>query len=296
MAEENYLEIFIDTLWLEDGLSDLTREAYFRDLCRFKSWLTKQQKALCEAERADVQAFLVERSHQGISTRTSARTLSSLRRFYRYLLREAVVTVDPCTDIVFPRLGQPLPGVLSESQVEALLAAADHGLPTALRDRAMLETLYATGLRVSELIGLRLGDLDLEAGWLRVTGKGGRQRVVPLGEEAIDVLKNYLQQLRPDWEGRRSADYVFLSARHQPLSRQAFWYLIKRLAQRAGISTPVSPHTLRHAFATHLLNHGADLRSVQMMLGHASLSTTQIYTHVAKHRLQKLHAQHHPRA
>ncbi len=296
MVEENHLEAFIDALWLEDGLSDLTREAYYCDLCRFQSWLLVRHKALAEAEPAELRAFLAERSRGGVSARTASRMLSSLRRFYRYLLRETVILVDPSAEIVFPRLGRPLPGVLSESQVESLLAAADCSVPEGLRDRAMLETLYATGLRVTELTRLRLGNLDLEAGWLRVTGKGGRQRVVPLGEEAIHAIVVYLQQVRPDWEGRRSADYVFLSIRHQPLSRQAFWYLIKRLAQRAGLPAAISPHTLRHAFATHLLNHGADLRSVQMMLGHASLSTTQIYTHVAKHRLQLLHARHHPRA
>jgi len=296
MVEENLLEVFIDSLWLEDGLSDLTREAYYRDLHGYQTWLHDQDKALQQADHADVLAFLSWRNGHGISPRTASRTLSSIRRFYRYLLREAVIAVDPSAEIVFPKLGRPLPGVLSEAQVESLLAAPNTATATGLRDRAMLEILYATGLRVSELIGLRLGNLDLEAGWLRVTGKGGRQRVVPMGEPAIDSIRVYLQQVRPDWQSERSADYVFLSRRHQALSRQAFWYVIKRLARQAKITATVSPHTLRHAFATHLLNHGADLRSVQMMLGHASLSTTQIYTHVAKHRLQQLHAQHHPRA
>lgn len=238
---------------------------------------------------------LARRFDDGIKSRSTARFLSSLRRFYAYLVREGVISVDPTVDVDMPKLDQPLPKGLSEADVERLLVAADTSSPIGLRDRAMLETLYAAGLRVSELVGLILSLVNLPAGVVRVTGKGGRDRVVPLGEEALQWLNLYLDDGRDKLLRGRSSEAVFVTSRGAGMTRQAFWHMIKRRALAAGIDRPLSPHTLRHAFATHLLNHGADLRTVQMLLGHADLSTTQIYTHVARERLKRLHAQHHPR-
>jgi integrase/recombinase XerD len=221
--------------------------------------------------------------------------LTSIRRFYRWLVRENVIRDDPSARIDMPKLGRPLPKVLSEVQVEDLLAAPDVEDPLGLRDRAMLELLYATGLRVSELVGLKLHQMNLRQGVVQVTGKGGRERLVPMGEEAQSWMERYLRIARPELLGRRQADAVFPSRRGSAMTRQNFWHGLKRHARQAGIAVELSPHTLRHAFATHLLNHGADLRVVQMLLGHSDLSTTQIYTHVAKARLKSLHEQHHPR-
>ena len=287
-------EQFLDALWLESGLSGNTLSAYRSDLTAFEVWLKKKGLGLKSASRADLLGYLAANVRQGLSPRSSARRLSTLRRFYRYLLREGVIQDDPTADVRSPSLGRPLPKSITEASVEKLLAVpADTTLGR--RDRAMLETMYASGLRVSELVTLSLNELDLTTGLVRVTGKGGRERIVPLGDEAAGRIRDYLDRARPELLGEQMNSAVFLTRRGKPMTRQAFWQLIKRYAALAGVDPGLSPHSLRHAFATHLLNHGADLRSVQMLLGHADLSTTQIYTHVARARLQSLHSSHHPR-
>ncbi len=287
------IETFADALWMEHGLSQNTLAAYRRDLSHFSRWLEHRAAGLGGASRVNVLEYLS--SLAAAPPRTVARRLSALRRFYGWLLREGRVAEDPCARVSAPRLGRPLPRSLSEAEIEALLGAPDVEGPLGLRDRAMLEVLYATGLRVSELVGLRLEETDLRQGLVRVTGKGGRQRLVPLGEEAVAWLERYLAEARGVLLGPRASDAVFPTARGSAMTRQAFWQLVKRYAARAGIARALSPHTLRHAFATHLLDHGADLRVVQMLLGHADVSTTQIYTHVARERLRRLHERHHPR-
>jgi len=232
---------------------------------------------------------------EGNKASSSARVLSTLRRFFRYQIRQNQMSADPCRDVLPPKLGRSLPKTLSENQVESLLSAPDLNKPLGLRDRAMLETLYATGLRVSELVKLTLLETNLDVGLVRIVGKGNKERLVPLGEQAINSLRNYMKSARADLLKQRSCDAMFVTARGAGMTRHAFWHIIKKYAAVAGITAELSPHTLRHAFATHLINHGADLRSVQMLLGHADLSTTQIYTHVAKERLQSIHALHHPR-
>ncbi|MDP7193702.1 MAG: site-specific tyrosine recombinase XerD [Arenicellales bacterium] len=292
--DSTVIERFLDGIWLESGLSANTLAAYRNDLERFASWLQKKGHTLVQGSRADVLDYLAHTVRSGASPRSSARKLSTLRRFYRYLLREGLVTADPTTELDSPAIGRRLPKALSEEGVEKLLAAPA-GSALGIRDRAMLETMYATGLRVSELVNLSLSELDLTTELVRVIGKGGRERIVPLGEEALTSLQNYLSEARPELLRERVSDSVFVTRRGGPMTRQAFWQLIKRYARLAGIDGDLSPHSLRHAFATHLLNHGADLRSVQMLLGHSDLSTTQIYTHVARARLQSLHSSHHPR-
>ncbi|APZ42382.1 site-specific tyrosine recombinase XerD [Acidihalobacter ferrooxydans] len=293
--EDPLVERFLDALWAERGLSDNTLAAYRADLAGFAHALAERGGSLLDAGKADVQTYLAQRLAGG-SPRSAARLLSSLRRFYRQQLREGRIAQDPTALIEAPRMGRPLPDALSEADVEALLAAPDTGSPAGLRDRAMLELLYATGLRVSELVGLADGQLNLRHGVVRVFGKGSKERLVPLGDEAARWIERYLVTARAALlKGHPSNAAVFVTRRGGPMTRQAFWYLIKRHARIAGIEKPLSPHTLRHAFATHLLNHGADLRVVQMLLGHSDLSTTQIYTHVATARLQALHAAHHPR-
>jgi len=287
-------EQFLDSVWLESGLSGNTLNAYRTDLAAFEAWLGKKSLALEAASRAEVLGYLAANVRQGLSPRSSARRLSTLRRFYRYLLREGLIQDDPTSDVRSPSLGRPLPKAVTEASVEKLLAAPPN-TTLGVRDRAMLETMYASGLRVSELVALALNELDLTTGLVRVTGKGGKERIVPLGDEATSRLGEYLQTARPSLLGEHKSGAVFLTRRGQPMTRQAFWQLIKRYSALAGIDSSLSPHSLRHAFATHLLNHGADLRSVQMLLGHADLSTTQIYTHVARARLQSLHSSHHPR-
>ena len=289
------IERFIDTLWLERGLSANTLSAYRSDLKALGDWLDRQDMTLLQASRADLQYYLQQRSEQGAKPRTSARMLSSMRRFYRFLLRERLLNEDPSARIDPPRLGRSLPSSLTESEVEALLDAPDVSSPRGLRDRTMLEVLYAAGLRVSELTGLLLGQINLQQGLVRVMGKGSKERLVPLGEEALTWLERYLREARGLLLGSTMSDVVFPGNRATAMTRQAFWQHIKRYAVQAGVSKPLSPHTLRHAFATHLLNHGADLRVVQLLLGHSNLSTTQIYTHVASERLKSLHASHHPR-
>ncbi|MCO8163503.1 site-specific tyrosine recombinase XerD [Pseudomonas sp. 21LCFQ02] len=289
------IDRFLDALWLEKGLSDNTRESYRSDLTLFNGWLSERNVQLSEAGREVILDHLAWRVDNGYKPRSTARLLSGLRGFYRYLLREKLIAVDPTLQVEMPQLGKPLPKSLSEADVEALLAAPDLGEPIGERDRAMLEVLYACGLRVSELIGLTLEQVNLRQGVLRVMGKGSKERLVPMGEEAIVWVERYLRGARVELLNGRPSDVLFPSLRGEQMTRQTFWHRIKQHALVAGINKSLSPHTLRHAFATHLLNHGADLRVVQMLLGHSDLSTTQIYTHIARARLQELHATHHPR-
>jgi integrase/recombinase XerD len=290
------LDRFLDMLWLEEGLSLNTRKAYQSDLQAFAAWLLKRRSCLIDAaDSSDIEAYLGSRYRDGAKSRSMARLVSSLRKFFRYLLRENLISTDPTLRIDPPKIGRPLPKTLTEADVEALLAAPDVHDDLGLRDRAMLELLYATGLRVSELVGIRVTQVNLRQGVVRVVGKGSKDRLVPLGEEAEMWLGRYAGEARPAILGVRVSDDLFVTSRGSAMTRQAFWLLIKRYAQLAGIRKPISPHTLRHAFATHLLNHGADLRVVQMLLGHSDLSSTQIYTHVAQERLRDLHARCHPR-
>jgi len=287
---------FCDHLWLEDGLADLTLAAYRCDLKNFAAWLENTHlRGLDAAMAGDIEAYLAYRFAGHSQPRSAARYSSALKRFYRFLLRENLIAADPTLNLDSPKLPRALPKSLTAADVERLLDSVDLTAPAGLRDRAMLETLYATGLRASELVGLKVTAVNLDDGVLRITGKGNKDRLVPLGEEAVAWLKRYLAEARPVLLNRQLSDAVFVTARGGGMTCQAFWYLIKRHARAAGITRPLSPHTLRHAFATHLLNHGADLRVVQMLLGHRDISTTQIYTHVARERLKQLHAQHHPR-
>lgn len=291
------IEQFIDALWMERGLADNSLNAYRSDLQKLSQWLeTAKKRSLLSADKADLLAYLGVMIEQGKKPRSSARVLSCMRQFYQYALRENLVASDPSSQLESPALGRPLPKSLSEAEVEALLKAPDDASAEGLRDRAMLELLYATGLRVSELIGLRPDQLSLAQGVVRVIGKGGKERLVPLGDEAHYWINNYLRDARPELLHEKPGNFLFVTRRGDGMSRQAFWYRIKKHAQVAGINKPLSPHTVRHAFATHLVNHGADLRVVQMLLGHSDLSTTQIYTHVARERLKSVHGSHHPRA
>jgi integrase/recombinase XerD len=294
-ADVDLIDGFCDALWLEDGLSKNTLAAYRSDLCLLSRWLGARGRTLSEADGADLAAWIAAFGpHSKITSQR--RMLSTLRRFYRRLHANGGIAADPTGAIDTPPPPQRFPKTLSEAQVEALLAAPDVETPLGLRDRAMVELLYATGLRVSELVGLKLFEVDLNMGVVRVFGKGSKERLVPLGQIAQDWLERYLAQARPALLHGRACDAVFVTARAAGLSRQMFWTLIKRHARTGGIEPArISPHTLRHAFATHLLNHGADLRVVQMLLGHADISTTQVYTHVARERLKELHAKHHPR-
>ncbi len=290
---EGLLPRFLEALLLEEGLRPNTVASYRFDLVRYLAWLADRGIVPVRVVPEDVQRYL--KTLKDLNPRTLARALSALRRFHRHLQREGASEVDPTTTIDFPKLGRELPMVLSERDVESLLATPDTSTRLGLRDRAMIETLYATGLRVSELVSLRLSQVDQVAGVARVIGKGDKERLVPLGEEALAWISRYLAQARPLLVPDLTTDVLFPSSRSQPMTRQTFWYLIRRYARAAGLDCRLSPHTLRHAFATHLLNHGADLRAVQMLLGHTSLSTTQIYTYVAQARLKDLHARHHPR-
>ncbi|MCG6540501.1 site-specific tyrosine recombinase XerD [Pseudomonas sp. KSR10] len=293
--DDPMIDRFLDALWLEKGLSDNTREAYRSDLALFNGWLNARGARLMDAGREAILDHLAWRLANNYKARSTARLLSGLRGFYRFLLREGEISVDPTLRVELPQLGRPLPKALSEADVEALLAVPDFSDPLGLRDRAMLEVLYATGLRVTELVSLSLEQVNLRQGVLRTFGKGNKERLVPLGEEAMHWLTRYLRDARDTLLAGKASDVVFLSRRGDLMTRQTFWHRIKLHARQAGIAASISPHTLRHAFATHLLNHGADLRTVQMLLGHSDLSTTQIYTHIARARLQELHAQHHPR-
>ena len=294
-SEQALLERWLDHIWMEKGLGDQTLASYRSDLEQFALWL-QQRSALLQADRIVVLEWLSTLMQRGLSARSVARKMSALRGFYRWALQERLLAEDPTLLVARPKIGRPLPKSLTESDVDALLAAPDVDTTLGLRDRAMLEVLYASGLRVSELVGLTLSQINLRQGLVRVVGKGNKERLVPLGEEAQDWLVRYLRDSRPLLLGDEGDDIVFPSQRRQPMTRQTFWHRIRQLAVIAGVQKPLSPHTLRHAFATHLLNHGADLRVVQMLLGHSDLSTTQIYTHVARQRLHDLHARHHPRA
>jgi integrase/recombinase XerD len=296
-SAEALLDRFCDALWLEQGLARNTLSSYRRDLMQFSVWLeAHEKKSLTESDRADIQSYLAVRiMHDHTKPRTTARLLSSLKRFYQYGVREGNIAVDPTLQIAAPKLPRSLPHSLSETDVESLLNAPDVETPLGLRDRAMLETLYASGLRVSELVGLKMIQVSLDTSVVKTLGKGSKERLVPIGEQALDWINRYLREARPALLSGKSSDAMFVTARGSAMSRQAFWYLIKRYALIAAIDKPLSPHTLRHAFATHLINHGADLRVVQLLLGHTDISTTQIYTHVARERLKQLHAKHHPR-
>ncbi|MBI2731808.1 MAG: site-specific tyrosine recombinase XerD [Aquabacterium sp.] len=296
LGQDPHLDSFIDAVWLEDGLSDNTLAAYRRDLRGLSVWLAEHAdgRTLIQASEADLQGYTAAR-HAASRPSSAGRRLSVFRRFFRWALREGLSRVDPTVRMDAPRQRMRLPGTLSEQQVEALLAAPDIHEPLGLRDRAMLELLYASGLRVSELVALKSVHVGLNEGVLRIMGKGSKERLVPFGAEAGEWLQRYLDKGRPLILGGQMSDALFVTARGGPMTRQMFWKLIKKYAVLAGITQPLSPHTLRHAFATHLLNHGADLRVVQMLLGHADISTTQVYTHVARERLRQLHARHHPR-
>lgn len=288
------IDRFADALWVEEGLSALTLAAYRRDLTLYARWLDAQSaKSLDATTETDLRAYAVHRAHTKATT--ANRQLTVFRRYFRWALRERLIAADPTLKLDAARQPLRVPKMLSEAQVEALLAAPDLETPLGLRDRTMLELMYASGLRVSELVTLKTVHVALDEGALRVRGKGSRERLVPFGEEAHGWLRRYLAEARPVILGPRASQDLFVTQRGEGMTRQMFWTLVKKHARMAGISQPLSPHTLRHAFATHLLNHGADLRVVQMLLGHADISTTQIYTHVARERLRQLHAQHHPR-
>ena len=297
MNDADLLDEFSDALWLEDGLSRNTLDSYRRDLNKFVDWLQKQRGCgIAATTHADIQGFLAHLvgGEKAKATSTS-RAISSLKRFFRYLLRQNRISTDPTLQIDTPKLPRSLPKSLTEADVELLLEAPDVDTPLGMRDRTMLEVLYASGLRVSELVNLSVAQVSLDMGVTRVMGKGSKERLVPLGEVALDWVRRYLAEARPALLAGKLSDALFVTQRGEAMTRQMFWYLIKKHAKQGGLHKPLSPHTLRHAFATHLLNHGADLRVVQMLLGHSDISTTQIYTHVARERLKQLHAQHHPR-
>jgi integrase/recombinase XerD len=294
-STEAIIDKFLDAIWMERGLSANTLGAYRADLVALQRWLAQRDKSLIYSTRADLLAFIAWRAKEGAKPRSTARQLSSFRRFYRFLLREGAIAEDPTLKIDMPKIGRALPQSLSENEVEALLNAPDVNDPIGHRDRTMLEVLYATGLRVSELINLRQSQINLNQGVLRVRGKGDRERLIPLGDEAQRWLREFVSGPRVEILLERQTEYLFPTRRGDRMTRQAFWHIIKRYAKKADIVGKLSPHTLRHAFATHLLNNGADLRVVQMLLGHSDLSTTQIYTHVARERMKEMHAQHHPR-
>ena len=294
-APEKTINRFLDAIWMERGLSANTLAAYRADILCLSRWLVEQDVTLSAASRSDLLAFLAWRAEGGARPRSTARQLSSFRRFYRYLVREGEIKEDPTAKIAMPKVGRALPQSMTEEEVEALLDAPDVTDPLGHRDRAMLEVLYATGLRVSELISLRISQVNLNQGVIRVVGKGDKERLIPLGEESQRWLQDFIGGPRMEILLERQTDAVFPTRRGSCMTRQAFWHIIRRYAKKSGFGRKLSPHTLRHAFATHLLNHGADLRVVQMLLGHSDLSTTQIYTHVARERIKELHGHHHPR-
>lgn len=296
MTDDNQIiDYYLDRIWAEKGLSENTLMSYRRDLSAFAGWLNNNQFKLLSIGQTEIQRYLAERFKQNLSARSAARFLSCIRGFYNFMTREGKLEASPVEHVESPKLGRPLPKSLTQEDVENLLSAPDLDDVLGLRDRAMLEVLYACGLRVSELVNLTLDQVNLRQGVVRVTGKGNKERLVPLGDEAQHWLARFFQQARGDLLHGVVIDIVFPSSRARKMTRQTFWHRIKYWAKVAGIDKPLSPHTLRHAFATHLLNHGADIRSVQLLLGHSDLSTTQIYTHIARQRLQNLHEQHHPR-
>jgi len=289
------IERFLDAIWMERGLSENTLGAYRADLLALTRRLDAREVGLVGAARADILDYVAWRVEAGAKPRSTARQLSSFRRFFRYLVREGVISDDPTAQIAMPKIGRALPHSLSQEEVESLLAAPSVGEPLGHRDRTMLEVLYATGVRVSELINLKISQINLNQGVLRIVGKGDRERLIPLGDEAQEWLKEFMDGPRIEILLERQTEYLFPTRRGDRMTRQAFWHIIKRYAKKANIAKHLSPHTVRHAFATHLLNNGADLRVVQLLLGHSDLSTTQIYTHVARERLKELHSRHHPR-
>ena len=293
IKSKQVIDSFLDSLWMERGLSENTLSAYRSDLTQFSFWLEHKKVDLLKAEAKDILTYLS--SSDNASARTVARRLSSLRRLYEYLLRENKIKQNPVSNVDAPRLGRTLPKSLTEDEVENLLNAPDTAPATGVRDKAMLELLYATGLRVTELVSLTIQQVNLRQGVVRVTGKGNKERLVPMGEEANAWIERYLSSARSEILGNAITDAMFPSNRGKAMTRQTFWHMVKRYAVVAEIKKTLSPHVLRHAFATHLINHGADLRVVQMLLGHSDISTTQIYTHVARERLKDLHAEHHPR-
>ncbi len=292
---EELVDRFLDAIWMERGLSKNTLGAYRADLMTLGRGLSTDSKSIDMADKADLLAFIAHRVENGAKPHSTARQLSSFRRFFRYIMREGLRDSDPTADIEMPRIGRSLPKTLSEDEVDALLNAPNTDEPLGHRDRAMLELLYATGLRVSELINLKQSQINFNQGVLRIVGKGDRERLIPLGEESQRWLKKFIDGARTEILLERQTEYLFPTRRGDRMTRQAFWHIIKRYAEKGGIRKKLSPHSLRHAFATHLLNHGADLRVVQLLLGHSDLSTTQIYTHVARERLKDLHGKHHPR-
>lgn len=295
-AQAKILDVFLDQLWVERGLSENTMLAYRTDLTGLALWLARHGvDGLENAKREHLLTYLAERARAGAQPRSSARLLSTIRRFYQYLSREGRIQDDPSQRIEAPKLGRALPKALTETEVESLLESPVITTTLGLRDRTMLELLYASGLRVSELVSLTISQVNMQQGVVRLTGKGGKERLVPLNEESLRWLRRYLSESRPKLAAGRASDTLFTTRRGEAMTRQAFWYLIKRYASNAQIQKALSPHTLRHSFATHLLNNGADLRVVQMLLGHSDLSTTQIYTHIARERLKEFHEQHHPR-
>ncbi len=294
-SPKTVIDKFLDAIWMERGLSENTLGAYRADLMALTNRLDERGINLIDASRADVMDYISWRVEGGAKPRSTARQLSSFRRFFRYLLREGVRTEDPTAQIAMPKIGRALPQSLSEEEVEALLGAPNVSDPLGHRDRTMLEVLYAAGVRVSELINLKLSQINLNQGVLRIIGKGDRERLIPMGDEAQDWLREFIAGPRVEILLERQTEYLFPTRRGDRMTRQAFWHIIKRYAKKAGIQKKLSPHTLRHAFATHLLNNGADLRVVQLLLGHSDVSTTQIYTHVARERMKELHSRHHPR-
>ncbi len=292
---EELVDRFLDAIWMERGLSQNTLGAYRADLMTLGRDLAKHDKSIDLADKADLLAFIAMRVESGAKPRSTARQLSSFRRFFRYIMREGLRDSDPTADIEMPRIGRSLPQTLSEDEVDLLLSAPITEEPLGHRDRAMLELLYATGLRVSELINIQQSQINFNEGVLRIVGKGDRERLIPLGEESQRWIRDFIDGPRMEILLERQTDYLFPTRRGDRMTRQAFWHIIKRYAEKAGVRKKLSPHSLRHAFATHLLNRGADLRVVQLLLGHSDLSTTQIYTHVARERLKDLHSKHHPR-
>lgn len=293
-SDKRLIDAYIDAIWVEKGLSQHSLDAYRRDLSSYAKWLEQRSVNLDKSSTADCQEYLAER-FANYSSRSTARLMSCLRGFFQWMIRHNYIDADPLAQVKSPKLGRPLPKTLTESEVEKLLEAPDSEIPLELRDKAMLEILYACGLRISELTGLRVDQVNLRQGVVRTMGKGSKERLVPMGDQAVNWLQRYFRNSRPELQGTKRSDVLFLSARGQQMTRQTFWHRIKLYAERAEINKAISPHILRHAFATHLLNHGADLRVVQLLLGHSDLSTTQIYTHVARERMKSLHAQHHPR-
>jgi len=294
-SEESVIALYLDAIWMEKGLSKNSLDSYRTDLTLFAQWLQQQNKTLLFVDAATIQNYLAVRLENKLNSRSTARFLSCVRGFYRHQIREGVLQENPLALIESPKLPRSLPKSLTELDVESLLAAPDVDDPIGLRDRTMLEVLYACGLRVTELVSLTMPQINLRQNVIRVMGKGSKERLIPMGEEASSWLEKYFREARPFLLNNLPNEVVFPSTRAQLMTRQTFWHRIKHWAQVAGIQKPLSPHTLRHAFATHLLNHGADLRVVQLLLGHSDLSTTQIYTHIARTRMKAQHAAHHPR-